>query len=169
MKKYVLAFTIFYSVFSFAETSYKSSSEYKEAYSCASTYFKEVGRDSPIPYCIGNSHDPSRIELMAFKDAKSHVFGKPQKTGNLISKKSCDWLYKQALEECVVGRVKESCKDFTGSNGADEFSRASSNGVSSSFKSPEKLNQFLSLCKLACLSDKKPDRKTFGEQICGGD
>jgi hypothetical protein len=52
--------------------SYKNTREYKEAFACGK---ESLGSDpsgnSTVSYCIGNSRDPSKVELQAFKDAVS--------------------------------------------------------------------------------------------------
>lgn len=177
MRKCILAFFGFCSALSFAGASvgadYKNSATYKDAYSCAVKSFKEMGnKDSIFGYCIGNSHDPSKIELIAFRDAKKDASGKLHKNGgDAIPQKKCDWLYNGPLGECRdagEARIEGSCKNFTDNpDPYFEFSRASSSTLSF-IKSRENLNKFLSLCRLACVSSKKPDRRTFGEKICGG-
>lgn len=47
----------------------KNSAEYKEAYRCATESFKE-NASGPASYCVGNSRDPSRLELKAYADAE---------------------------------------------------------------------------------------------------
>lgn len=47
----------------------KNSAEYKEAYRCATESFRE-NASGPASYCVGNSRDPSRLELKAYADAE---------------------------------------------------------------------------------------------------
>ncbi|NIE63160.1 hypothetical protein [Burkholderia sp. Ax-1719] len=60
---------------SYASSNVKTSAEYHGAYQCASDAIAhhdvdaKDGANGMTTYCIGNSHDPSRVELQAFKDA----------------------------------------------------------------------------------------------------
>jgi len=49
---------------------YKSTREYKDAFACGKESLEtDPTGNSTISYCIGNSRDPSKVELQAFKDA----------------------------------------------------------------------------------------------------
>ncbi len=50
--------------------SYKTSRAYKEAYACGKESLQsDPTGNSTVSYCIGNSRDPSKVELQAYKDA----------------------------------------------------------------------------------------------------
>lgn len=55
---------------------YKNTRTYKDAFACGK---ESLGSDpsgnSTVSYCIGNSRDPSKVELQAFKDAVASVKG----------------------------------------------------------------------------------------------
>jgi hypothetical protein len=49
---------------------FKNTRAYKDAFSCAKDSLQEdPSGNSIVAYCIGNSRDPSKIEMQAFKDA----------------------------------------------------------------------------------------------------
>ncbi len=49
---------------------YKNTREYKEAYKCGKESLEsDPSGNSTVSYCVGNSHDPSKIEMQGFKDA----------------------------------------------------------------------------------------------------
>ncbi|WP_454690547.1 hypothetical protein [Achromobacter aloeverae] len=49
---------------------YKNSREYKDAYKCGKESLEsDPTGDSAVMFCVGNSHDPSKIEMQGFKDA----------------------------------------------------------------------------------------------------
>ncbi len=61
---------------------YKKTREYKDAFACGKESLQnDPSGNSAVPYCIGNSHDPSKIEMQAFKDATAA-------TKNGVTKKS---------------------------------------------------------------------------------
>lgn len=54
------------------QANYKNTRAYKDAYACGKESLQsDPTGNSTVSYCIGNSHDPSKIELQAFKDAVS--------------------------------------------------------------------------------------------------
>lgn len=49
---------------------YKKTPAYKDAYTCGKESLEsDPSGNSAVSYCIGNSRDPSKVELQAFKDA----------------------------------------------------------------------------------------------------
>jgi hypothetical protein len=49
---------------------YKNTRAYKDAFACGKESLQsDPSGNSAVPYCIGNSHDPSKVEMQAFKDA----------------------------------------------------------------------------------------------------
>ena len=49
---------------------YKNTRQYKDAFACGKESLEsDPSGNSTVSYCIGNSRDPSKIELKAFKDA----------------------------------------------------------------------------------------------------
>lgn len=49
---------------------YKSTRAYKDAFACGKESLEsDPSGNSTVSYCIGNSRDPSKVELQAFKDA----------------------------------------------------------------------------------------------------
>lgn len=49
---------------------YKNSREYQDAYKCGKESLdSDPTGNSTVMYCVGNSHDPSKIEMQGFKDA----------------------------------------------------------------------------------------------------
>lgn len=48
----------------------KNTRAYKDAFSCGKESLEsDPSGNSTVSYCIGNSRDPSKVELQAFKDA----------------------------------------------------------------------------------------------------
>lgn len=47
-----------------------NSKEYKAAYECATESFKDEYGSGPVTYCVGNSRNPSKIEMKAYADAE---------------------------------------------------------------------------------------------------
>lgn len=63
---------------------YKNTRAYKDAFACGKESLEsDPSGNSTVSYCIGNSRDPSKVELQAFKDAiaatKSGNSKKPSK------------------------------------------------------------------------------------------
>lgn len=49
---------------------YKNTRAYKDAFACGKESLEsDPSGNSTVSYCIGNSRDPSKVELQAFKDA----------------------------------------------------------------------------------------------------
>ncbi|WP_075257031.1 hypothetical protein [Herbaspirillum camelliae] len=49
---------------------YKNTRAYKDAFACGKKSLEsDPSGNSTVSYCIGNSRDPSKVELQAFKDA----------------------------------------------------------------------------------------------------
>ncbi|WP_157137709.1 hypothetical protein [Herbaspirillum lusitanum] len=49
---------------------YKNTRAYKDAFTCGKESLQsDPSGNSTVSYCIGNSRDPSKVELQAFKDA----------------------------------------------------------------------------------------------------
>ncbi|QNB06020.1 hypothetical protein G5S34_03970 [Herbaspirillum frisingense] len=49
---------------------YKNTHAYKDAFACGKESLEsDPSGNSAVSYCIGNSRDPSKVELQAFKDA----------------------------------------------------------------------------------------------------
>lgn len=90
MKKLVIALLGLSSACAFAAPNYKNSSTYKSSYDCAMEALKEDSSASPIAYCIGNSHDPSKVELQAFADAARDL---AKAKANVSSKSTCEFSY----------------------------------------------------------------------------
>jgi hypothetical protein len=58
---------------------YKNTRAYKDAFSCGKESLQtDPSGNSTVSYCIGNSRDPSKVELQAFKDAVAEVKGAPK-------------------------------------------------------------------------------------------
>ncbi|MBA6421185.1 hypothetical protein ACS8E9_05410 [Pseudomonas neustonica] len=57
--------------------------EYSEAYTCGLEAFTE-GASGPVSYCVGNSYDPSTLQMKAFADAERDF-----KAGNLNVSSQC--------------------------------------------------------------------------------
>ncbi|MFL9925046.1 hypothetical protein PQR62_12280 [Herbaspirillum lusitanum] len=55
---------------------YKNTRAYKDAFACGKESLEaDPSGNSAVSYCIGNSHDPSKVELQAFKDAVASAKG----------------------------------------------------------------------------------------------
>ena len=63
---------------------YKKTRAYKDAFACGKESLEsDPSGNSTVSYCIGNSRDPSKVELQAFKDAVASVKGgAAKKTAN---------------------------------------------------------------------------------------
>ncbi|MCY1532276.1 hypothetical protein D9M68_675390 [compost metagenome] len=49
---------------------YKNTREYQDAFACGKESLEsDPSGNSAVSYCVGNSRDPSRIEMQAYKDA----------------------------------------------------------------------------------------------------
>ncbi|RSE74712.1 hypothetical protein [Achromobacter denitrificans] len=49
---------------------YKNSREYQDAYACGKESLEsDPSGNSAVSFCVGNSRDPSKIEMQAYKDA----------------------------------------------------------------------------------------------------
>ncbi|ONN65857.1 hypothetical protein BTM36_13740 [Herbaspirillum sp. VT-16-41] len=49
---------------------YKNTRAYKDAFACGKESLEsDPSGNSTVSYCLGNSRDPSKVELQAFKDA----------------------------------------------------------------------------------------------------
>lgn len=49
---------------------YRNTRAYKDAFACGKESLEsDPSGNSTVSYCIGNSRDPSKVELQAFKDA----------------------------------------------------------------------------------------------------
>ncbi|MFY9811608.1 hypothetical protein [Aquabacterium sp.] len=90
MKKLVVALLGLSAACAFAAPNYKNSSSYKSMYECASESLKIDSESDPLISCIGNSHDPSKAEIQAAKDA-TRDFAKAK--ANASSKSTCEFSY----------------------------------------------------------------------------
>lgn len=84
MKKCLFILFVFLSPFAFSAADNKANPIYKSSYECGMDFFKANGaKESPIPSCVGNSHDPSKLELQAYKDAeRDYLAGVPAKASS---------------------------------------------------------------------------------------
>ena len=96
MKKLVVALLGLSAACAFAAPNYKNSSSYKSMYECASESLKTDSESDPLTSCIGNSHDPSKAEIQAAKDA-TRDFAKAKANANANAKSSsnstCEFSY----------------------------------------------------------------------------
>ena len=59
---------------------YKNTRTYKDAFACGKESLEaDPSGNSAVSYCIGNSRDPSKVELQAFKDAVASAKGSATK------------------------------------------------------------------------------------------
>lgn len=95
---------------------YKNTRAYKDAFSCGKESLQnDPSGNSAVPYCIGNSRDPSKTEIQAFKDAAAAQNGGTKKSAKAqastkpkIDQKCYDDFYRQVRSMGVVDAEDEA-------------------------------------------------------------
>ena len=104
----------------------------------------------------GNDYGMAGVNMAIDEQCGSRPIIKQKSGNNTLLKTDCDWLFSQALEECL-GYTNFNCEYLP--------STASTIGSTLSEKAFS-LDSFISVCEQVCKSQKLPTRQSFGEKIC---